>query len=77
MATTSFWKTRRRAREEGIPKDNHDKHDRRPPHDDASDSGVLGVQKGGSCKSRPGGARGNLDGASEEGGVSEDDDPDI
>jgi hypothetical protein len=67
----------RRALEKGIPQDTHNKHDRRSPHDDASDSGVLGVQNGGGCKSRPGGARGYLDGASEESGVSEDDDPDI
>jgi len=74
---SSSWRTPTRAREKGIPKDTHDQHGRRPPHDDALDSGVLGVQKGGSCKNRPGGARGGLDGASEEGGMSEDDDPDI
>jgi ATP-binding cassette subfamily E protein 1 len=74
---SSSWRTSTRAREKGIPKDNHRNDGRRPTQDDASDSGVLGVQKGGSDKSRPGGARGGLDGASGEGGMSEDDDPDI
>ena len=74
---SSSWRTPTRALEKGIPKDTHEQHDRRAPPDDALDSGVLGVQKGGSCKNRPGGARAGLDGASEEGGVSEDDDPDI
>jgi ATP-binding cassette subfamily E protein 1 len=71
---SSSWRMSRRALEKGVPEDNH-KHDRRPPHDDASDSGVLGVQNGGSCRNQPGGARGGLDGASEESVVSEDDDP--
>ncbi|KAL2182523.1 hypothetical protein L209DRAFT_586292 [Thermothelomyces heterothallicus CBS 203.75] len=49
-ATTSSWKRPRRAREKGIPKDTHHKHDRRPPRNDASNSGVLGVQKGGNWR---------------------------
>ncbi|KAK4143240.1 uncharacterized protein C8A04DRAFT_37602 [Dichotomopilus funicola] len=71
------YRTSRRALEKGIPKNKHNKHNRRPSRGDASDSGVLGVQKVGGCKSRPGGAQGNPDGASDEAGMSEDDDPDI
>jgi ATP-binding cassette subfamily E protein 1 len=76
LRPSSSWRTSTRAREKGIPKDTHKQHDRRLPRDDASDSGVLGVQKGGGCTNR--GARGDgRDGALEEGGSSEDDDPDI
>jgi ATP-binding cassette subfamily E protein 1 len=71
---SSSWKIWTRVVKEGIPKDTHGNgHD--TSRNDALD-GVLGVQKGGVCKNRAGGARGDAN-ASEDGAISEDDDPDI
>lgn len=68
--------------EKGIPNKDKDyeryRRRRKFPHysrREASDPGVVGVQNGG--KSRAGVARGGLDIALEEGGMSDDDDPDI
>jgi len=72
---SSSWKTWRRAAEEGIPNDGY--NNRRSPHHDALDSGVLGVQKTGHLNCQAGGARGGLILASEEDGTSEEDEPDI
>lgn len=68
------WRMLRRAVNEGIPQDTH--KGKRGPHTSDALDGVLGVQNGGSTKGQAGGTRSDLN-ASEEGCLSEDDEPDI
>ncbi len=74
---SSSWRRRTRAVEEGIPggSNNNNSH-HGSSHNNASGPGVLGVQKKGSCTIEANGVRGGSLGL-EEGGASEDDDPDI